>query len=1179
MAKNTYTAASFSAGIGTTAFAYKLKGFQILYGTETEDLERSVFATNFPATTHDNTDARWFNNRKEKGRVELVAKVGLPAGDVLDLLDFSAHLSPADKTANTPAQLSDFFNIVRSLSPKVAVAYVPPELLANENLTRFNRSVDFLRYKKMSDGQLERDYFVFCRVVDAAQYGSAVSKSYGVVFVVHSEQAAKAKVTTDEALEFAFPLPMPSDHSTVRAVLSKVDTRRSDADYWTKQVHRSKALWAARKLLRKEPAKVTTLASLGLRAVTDCGYPKSKGHQVMRAAWDTPCPNLDLYKAKQLGDNGCLHPAEDRMFTTSEMSALIGMPDAFTIKVKENDKARLLAQAIPTQIAEMVADAVLIVLAGKLKKPKASTPRELSISRAATLLSSDGDVRLYISEQDLGDRAAADLIGKTPSHKDYDYLFDADIINKDFIVEGPYDPTIGRRPVIGAVKRKIFTDAARTEAVTSIRAIQDTSGARIAESPHPISPKTIANFEKRGIKYRLSNEGRTYEKWVEERDGKKGHWDRPRSEPIPSSTYGWIPDKTTKVPQFALAGVASEDVKAGFFALAKRCDTVYYRVAKADYQKQAKFLSSRILREHRLGGSVFTTLAVNRYGDDMPAMNYHIDSGDHNSGLTTIAVFNEGKYEGGYFVIPQYRCAFRVGDGDVFVANSRKVHGVQQLNGEGRRLSVVCYTKTTLAYKENTEKAYPPKSERPNFKWNTYKIAVMISPDGAHPRPIKIFRYLKQQNIDPRRVTLFVPGESLLDSYNVEMDKPYQVRLAAKIVDLQKQGWNNEQITEWLGKDGYASLRKTATITVKKNSKNVGFGSQISSMHPAAYFPPNTPIVYLRDDIDGIYGLTGSSKDAILSVDSFEQRVIRRGFDACREHSSYLWGISIKGDTDNQAEALDKSLSVRSFHPVSSCVGVINRPKLDARYQPNEEAAYELGLAHFRKDGRTVRFDYITDALPYVSISTGKPMKGIRTEDVPPYYVAQPKSSVRVKTKKKVLAINGLPATGKSTLMKAFLKETGKWESLKPGKGLKALYNKDLDCYILGEYVDGEDFPGTDRLDMAVQPVALSFLTQIKSNVIFEGDRLFNFSFLEALDEMGVSLKIIEVVAADAVLKARHKKRKDNQPEQFIKAKRTKIRNICGSPTFFSRVKTMENNTDEHQALILVEMKSYFGMT
>ena len=186
MAKKTFTAASFSAGIGTTAFSYQSKAFQILYGTETEDLERAVFATNFPNATHDNTDARWFNNRKEKGKAELLAKVGVANGHTLDLLDFTAHLTPADKKANTPARLSDFFNIVRSLTPKVAVAYVPPELLANENLGRFNKSVDFLRYKKIGGDQLEREYYVFCRVVDGSQYGSAVSKSYGVVFVVHT---------------------------------------------------------------------------------------------------------------------------------------------------------------------------------------------------------------------------------------------------------------------------------------------------------------------------------------------------------------------------------------------------------------------------------------------------------------------------------------------------------------------------------------------------------------------------------------------------------------------------------------------------------------------------------------------------------------------------------------------------------------------------------------------------------------------------------------------------------------------------------------------------------------------------------------------------------------------------------------------------------------------------------
>jgi hypothetical protein len=208
----------------------------------------------------------------------------------------------------------------------------------------------------------------------------------------------------------------------------------------------------------------------------------------------------------------------------------------------------------------------------------------------------------------------------------------------------------------------------------------------------------------------------------------------------------------------------------------------------------------------------------------------------------------------------------------------------------------------------------------------------------------------------------------------------------------------------------------------------------------------------------------------------------------------------------------------------------------------------------------------------------GKAVKGVKDEDIPPFYVPQSRATKTARLHRKVLAIDGLPATGKSTLMKAFLKQSGTWETVKPAKGLKALYNKGFDCYILGEYVDGEKFPGTDRLDMAIQPIALNFLSETKSHVIFEGDRLFNFSFLEALDHLGASLQILEIVSSEEVLKARHKKRKDNQDDKFLKAKETKIRNICGSPTFFSRVKTMENNTDHDQAQIVQEMKTHFGI-
>jgi site-specific DNA-cytosine methylase len=1178
MANKTYTAASFSAGIGTTTYAYRAKGFQILYGTEAQDTERAIFRANFPDATHDNTDARWFNNRKAKGRADLLAKIGLPASDTLDLLDFTAHLTAADKKSNTPANLFDFFALATSLSPKVAVAYVPPNLVANENLDRFNKSLDFLRYKTIAEDQRERNYFVFCRLVDASLYGSAVTKSYGVVIAVHKDQAVKARVKTDADLEFAFPLPQQQSQQTVRQILGNVIGQSAERDYWTKQAHRSKLLWAARKQLPKEPPKVTTLASLGPRVVTDCGYPKSRGEKVIRAAWDRPCPNLDLYKGNKLGDNGCLHPAEDRLFSAKEVSALIGFPPEFNVKANESDKPRLMAQAIPPQIGNVVADTALVILQAHIKRPKALSPRELRIRHAETLVSNDDEIKTYISELDLGDSAAKTLKGKPPTPKDYDYLFDADVIGKDFVVYGPFDATIGRRPIIGAVKRKVFDGPSHSEAVTAIRAIQQKSEVRLDESPQKISSRTIKNLEDRGRKYRLINEDRSYELWVEPKDGKKGHWDRPRSDPISSSTYGWMPDKNTKLPKFGNAGVTSEDVKVSFNALAKRCDSVYYRLANDDHKKQYTFLNSRILREHRLGGSVFTTLAVNRYGDDMPAMNYHIDSGDHNSGLTTIAVFNEGAYDGGYFVIPQYRCAFRVGDGDVFVANSRKVHGVQELEGSGRRLSVVCYTKTTLAYKENTDQAYPPTSERPNFKWNSYKVAVMVSPDGEHPRPIKIFKYLKQQKIDPRRVTLFVPDEKLAALYGAPANKPYQLRLGEKLTELKSMGWNNKRITEWLDKEGYEALRKEQTPPNRKATKPSHYGDQISAIHPSDFYPANTPIVYLRDNAEGLFGITRSPKDPVLSVEAFEQRVIRRGFDACREHSAYLWGISVNGDPDNQDETLDKSISIRSFHPVSTCVGVVNRPALAIRYAPNENASYDLGISHFKKDGRTVRFDYITDALPYVTIPTGKAIKGVKDEDIPPFYVPQSRATKTARLHRKVLAIDGLPATGKSTLMKAFLKQSGTWETVKPAKGLKALYNKGLDCYILGEYVDGEKFPGTDRLDMAIQPVALNFLSETKSHVIFEGDRLFNFSFLEALDHLGASLQILEIVSSAEVLKARHKKRKDNQDDKFLKAKQTKIRNICGSPTFFSRVKTMENNTDHDQAQIIQEMKTHFGI-
>ena len=110
---------------------------------------------------------------------------------------------------------------------------------------------------------------------------------------------------------------------------------------------------------------------------------------------------------------------------------------------------------------------------------------------------------------------------------------------------------------------------------------------------------------------------------------------------------------------------------------------------------------------------------------------------------------------------------------------------------------------------------------------------------------------------------------------------------------------------------------------------------------------------------------------------------------------------------------------------------------------------------------------------------------------------------------RKLMAVGGQPGTGKTTLFRKFM-ESYQWETVEPKKMLPALYCKELDLYVLGKYEDGETFAGTDRLSMAVQPVAQSFVAETTSNILFEGDRIFNQSFLEFA--MGLEATDLQVV-------------------------------------------------------------------
>lgn len=177
---------------------------------------------------------------------------------------------------------------------------------------------------------------------------------------------------------------------------------------------------------------------------------------------------------------------------------------------------------------------------------------------------------------------------------------------------------------------------------------------------------------------------------------------------------------------------------------------------------------------------------------------------------------------------------------------------------------------------------------------------------------------------------------------------------------------------------------------------------------------------------------------------------------------------------------------------------------------------------------------------------------------------------------RKLVAVGGQPGTGKTTLFRKFM-EGKTWERVEPKKMLPALYCKELDLYILGKYEDGETFAGTDRLSMAVQPIAQEFVTETTSNILFEGDRIFNQSFLEfAMALPNTDLQVIYLKVPDAMLKERYAERGSDQSETFLKGRATKYSNLLSNFELMPYITEFTNTNLEEQGKVLLFLEGHF---
>ena len=156
----------------------------------------------------------------------------------------------------------------------------------------------------------------------------------------------------------------------------------------------------------------------------------------------------------------------------------------------------------------------------------------------------------------------------------------------------------------------------------------------------------------------------------------------------------------------------------------------------------------------------------------------------------------------------------------------------------------------------------------------------------------------------------------------------------------------------------------------------------------------------------------------------------------------------------------------------------------------------------------------------------------------------------------KLLAVGGVPATGKTTLMRQFMNEFKDWKPTEMFPKVHGHYNRENDIYVLGKYTDGDLFAGTDKLSMAVQPKMLRYLKIVRGvKIVFEGDRLFTKSFLEevALDE-GIEMRVMVLEVPPKTVTERHISRNDSQSEKFIKGRETKVNNILNSNIACDRI-------------------------
>lgn len=169
------------------------------------------------------------------------------------------------------------------------------------------------------------------------------------------------------------------------------------------------------------------------------------------------------------------------------------------------------------------------------------------------------------------------------------------------------------------------------------------------------------------------------------------------ADPVRSGIVGYY-DRYPRTPYCRLTAYTQKhfDRFRSAYPVIKLVDEAYQELFPEHYAKQ-RAVADRTSQDFVIKGTAFSTITVNR--------NYqtgvHKDAGDFPDGFGNLVVLTRGRYEGGYFVLPEWRIAIDARRGDLLLVDVHKWHGNTALvpySKDAERLSLVMYFRENMIY-------------------------------------------------------------------------------------------------------------------------------------------------------------------------------------------------------------------------------------------------------------------------------------------------------------------------------------------------------------------------------------------------------------------------------------------------------------------------------------------------